>query len=420
MKAAIIGYGKSGAAASRLLKLKGYKEIEIFDDKNENYKNISEYKDEYNEVVVSPGIDLNKYKNISGNITSEIELAYNHMDKNAKIIGITGTNGKSTTTFLTAQILNNAGVKACACGNIGYPFGEAVLDKADTEVYVIELSSFQIELLKRFKAAAGCIINVTQDHLDRYGTMDKYYEAKLLLLNFIDKKGLFVTNTDTVIVNKAILYDFQARYIDDNFKSFPKLSGNILDFGKFNVDLSKYKLFGKHNITNLSFALTMADKVCDFKDDVTNLIENLTSMPHRTELVAEINGVRWINDSKATNVDSVYTALVSMKKPAVLLIGGRDKKSDYKPLVDLINKNISKVCYFGEAADLIKNQISSLLKDVEEESYDSLKNCVKALAKDTASGTTVLLSPACTSFDEFKSYEDRGVKFKEYVLEYTK
>lgn len=418
MKAAIIGYGKSGAAASRLLKLKGYEKIEIFDDKNENYKNISEYKDEYDEVVVSPGIDLNKYKNISGNITSEIELAYNHMDKNAKIIGITGTNGKSTTTFLTAQILNNAGVKACACGNIGYPFGEAVLDKADTEVYVIELSSFQIELLKRFKAVAGCIINVTQDHLDRYGTMDKYYEAKLLLLNFIDKKGLFVTNTDTVIVNKAILYDFQARYIDDNFKSFPKLNGNILDFGKFNVDLSKYKLFGKHNITNLSFALTMADKVCDFKDDVTNLIENLTSMPHRTELVAEINGVRWINDSKATNVDSVYTALVSMKKPAILLIGGRDKKSDYRPLADLINQNISKICYFGEAADLIKSQLSPLLKGVEEESYKSLKECVKDLA-EKEKDITILLSPACTSFDEFKSYEDRGYKFKDYILEYT-
>ena len=368
MKAAIIGYGKSGAAASRLLKLKGYEKIEIFDDKNENYKNISEYKDEYDEVVVSPGIDLNKYKNISGNITSEVELAYNQMDKNAKIIGITGTNGKSTTTFLTAQILNNAGVKACACGNIGYPFGEAVLDKADTEVYVIELSSFQIELLKRFKAVAGCIINVTQDHLDRYGSMDKYYEAKLLLLNFIDKKGLFVTNTDTKIVNKAILYDFQARYIDDSFKSYPKLNNNILDFGKYIVDLSKYKLFGKHNITNLSFALTMADKVCSFEGDITNLIENLTSMPHRTELAAEINGVKWINDSKATNVDSVYTALQSIEKPSILLIGGRDKKSDYKPLVDLINKNISKVCYFGEAADLIKIamiQIQDFLKDYQ-------------------------------------------------------
>ncbi len=418
MKAAIIGYGKSGAAAEKLLKIKGYQEIEIFDDKNENYKNISEYKDEYDEVVVSPGIDLSKYKNICGNITSEVELAYNQMDKNAKIIAITGTNGKSTTTFLTAQILNNAGVKACACGNIGYPFGEAVLDKADTEVYVIELSSFQIELLKRFKAVAGCIINVTQDHLDRYGSMDKYYEAKLLLLNFIEKKGLFVTNTDTKIVNKAILYDFQARYIDDSFKSYPKLNNNILDFGKYIVDLSKYKLFGKHNITNLSFALTMADKVCSFEGDITNLIENLTSMPHRTELVAEINGVKWINDSKATNVDSVYTALISMKKPAILLIGGRDKKSDYTPLADLINKNISKICYFGEAADLIKGQLSPLLQGVLEESYSSLKECVNALAK-REKDITVLLSPACTSFDEFKSYEDRGYRFKEYVLEFT-
>ena len=391
MKAAIIGYGKSGAAAEKLLKIKGYQEIEIFDDKNENYKNISEYKDEYDEVVVSPGIDLSKYKNICGNITSEVELAYNQMDKNAKIIAITGTNGKSTTTFLTAQILNNAGVKACACGNIGYPFGKAV---------------------------AGCIINVTQDHLDRYGSMDKYYEAKLLLLNFIEKKGLFVTNTDTKIVNKAILYDFQARYIDDSFKSYPKLNNNILDFGKYIVDLSKYKLFGKHNITNLSFALTMADKVCSFEGDITNLIENLTSMPHRTELVAEINGVKWINDSKATNVDSVYTALISMKKPAILLIGGRDKKSDYTPLADLINKNISKICYFGEAADLIKGQLSPLLQGVLEESYSSLKECVNALAK-REKDITVLLSPACTSFDEFKSYEDRGYRFKEYVLEFT-
>ena len=418
MKAAIIGYGKSGAAAEKLLKIKGYQEIEIFDDKNENYKNISEYKDEYDEVVVSPGIDLNKYKNISGNITSEVELAYNQMDKNAKIIAITGTNGKSTTTFLTAQILNNAGVKACACGNIGYPFGDAVLEKKDTEVFVIELSSFQIELLKRFKAVAGCIINVTQDHLDRYGSMDKYYEAKLLLLNFNEKKGLFVTNTDTKIVNKAILYDFQARYIDDSFKSYPKLNNNILDFGKYIVDLSKYKLFGKHNITNLSFALTMADKVCSFEGDITNLIENLTSMPHRTELVAEINGVKWINDSKATNVDSVYTALISMKKPAILLIGGRDKKSDYTPLADLINKNISKICYFGEAAGLIKGQLSPLLQGVLEESYSSLKECVNALAK-REKDITVLLSPACTSFDEFKSYEDRGYRFKEYVLEFT-
>lgn len=419
MKAAIIGYGKSGAAAENLLKLKGINNIDIFDDKAEQYKNISEYKNTYDMVVVSPGIDLKKYPNISGNITSEIELAYEVMDKNAKIIAITGTNGKSTTTHLTAQILNSAGIKAAACGNIGYPFAKAVLDK-DIKVFVIELSSFQIELLKNFNAVSGCIINVTQDHLDRYGTMEKYYEAKLMLLNFIDKNGVFITNTDEKIRHAVEKHNIETKYIDDDLKVFPKYDGNILDFGKFKADTSKYKLFGKHNLINLSFALLLADKVCDFKGDVSNLLEDLTSMPHRTELAAEVNGVKWINDSKATNVDSVYTALKSVEKPSILLIGGRDKKSDYSPLAELINKNISKICYFGEAADLIKNQLSPLLKGVEEESYDSLKNCVKILAGKTQPGTTVLLSPACTSFDEFKSYEDRGVKFKEYVLEYTK
>ncbi len=419
MKAAIIGYGKSGAAAEKLLRLKGYANIDIFDDKAEQYANIAEYKNEYDLTCVSPGIDLNKYTNISGNITSEIELACEIMNKNAKIIAITGTNGKSTTTHLTAQIINNAGKKAVECGNIGYPYGMAVLEQG-ADVYVIELSSFQIELLKNFNAVSGCIINVTQDHLDRYGTMEKYYAAKLMLLNFIDKNGLFVTNTDEIIKAEVIRHNTAAKYIDNDLAVYPKYLGSILDFGKFSADTSKFKLFGKHNLINLSYALTMADKVCDFKGDVSYLLENLTSMPHRTELTAEINGIKWINDSKATNVDSVYTALQSIERPSVLLIGGRDKKSDYKPLADLINKNISKVCYFGEAADLIKRQISSFLKDVEEESYNSLKECVKTLAKNTKSGTTVLLSPACTSFDEFKSYEDRGVKFKEYVLEYTK
>ncbi len=419
MKAAIIGYGKSGAAAEKLLRLKGFANIDIFDDKAEQYANIAEYKNEYDLTCVSPGIDLNKYTNISGNITSEIELACEIMNKNAKIIAITGTNGKSTTTHLTAQIINNAGKKAVECGNIGYPYGMAVLEQG-ADVYVIELSSFQIELLKNFNAVSGCIINVTQDHLDRYGTMEKYYAAKLMLLNFIDKNGLFVTNTDEIIKAEVIKHNTAAKYIDNDLAVYPKYLGSILDFGKFSADTSKFKLFGKHNLINLSYALTMADKVCDFKGDVSYLLENLTSMPHRTELTAEINGIKWINDSKATNVDSVYTALQSIERPSVLLIGGRDKKSDYKPLADLINKNISKVCYFGEAADLIKRQISSFLKDVEEESYNSLKECVKTLAKNTKSGTTVLLSPACTSFDEFKSYEDRGVKFKEYVLEYTK
>ena len=149
----------------------------------------------------------------------------------------------------------------------------AVLEK-DADVYVIELSSFQIELLKKFNAVSGCIINVTQDHLDRYKTMDKYYKAKLMLLDFIDKDGLFVTNTDEIIKAEVQKHNIKTTYIDDDLINYPKYNGKILDFGKFKIDTSKFKLFGKHNLINLSYALTMADKVCDFKGDVSDLLEN--------------------------------------------------------------------------------------------------------------------------------------------------
>lgn len=418
MKVAIIGCGKSGRAAEELFKIDNVEQIDKFDDKDNSLPNISEYSGGYDITLVSPGIDRSKYSNLPENVTSEIETAYKHMRKDAHIIGITGTNGKSTTTHLTAQIINRAGIKAAACGNIGYPFAEAVLDK-DTKVFVIELSSFQIELLNEFNIEAGCIINVTQDHLDRYGVMDKYYEAKLKMLDFIGKDGLFVANTDNIIQERAKKYNFELKTIDDNFEKYPVLEGSILKFENFYVDTKEYGLFGHHNLINLAFSLQLADKICHFSGDVTSLIKGLSGMPHRTEFVAEINGVKWINDSKATNVDSVYTALLSMKKPSVLLLGGRDKKSDYKPLAELINKNVSEVCYFGEAGDLIKGQLSSLLNGVAESSYKSLELCVSDLSKRVKSGSTVILSPACTSFDEFKSYEDRGIKFGEYVKKYA-
>ena len=419
MKAAIIGYGKSGETSKKLLEHKGFTHIDIYDDKKENCTKILDYKNIYDITVVSPGVDRSKYKNIPEKVSSEVELAYEIMDKRAKIIGITGTNGKSTTTHLTAQILNNAGIKAKACGNIGYPFGEAVFDK-DIEVFVIELSSFQIELLNILQIDAGCIINVSQDHLDRYGLMENYYSAKLKLLHHIKKDGRFVSADDVNIINQSILHKFEAKYIDSKLSAYPMLDKYILRFGvKYSVDINKFLLFGHHNLINLSFALTLADKICDFKGDITYILEGLSSMPHRTEKIGVIKGVTWINDSKATNVDSVYTALKSVSKPATLLIGGRDKKSDYTPLIELINNNVSRICYFGEAASIIETQLSKKLKDVKEEKYLTLKECVKNLSLNVSSGETVLLSPACTSFDEFESYEDRGRKFKEYVLSFT-
>ncbi len=416
MKAAIIGYGKSGKSALNLLKMKGINQIDIFDNnKDLHSKPIKEYKNEYDIVVVSPGIDISKYENIKGNITSEVELAFEYI-KERKIIAITGTNGKSTTTYLTAQILNNMGIKAIACGNIGYPFGEAILNN-DIEVFVLELSSFQIELLNKFQVDSACIINITPDHLDRYGNIENYKLSKLHLLKFIKENGLFVTGKDTE--NEKVNNSINKVIIDENLEKYPKINKNILNFSDFYVDLSKFNLFGKHNIVNLSFALSLINGIKKLNDDITKYIENLTSMAHRTELAGNYNNVTWINDSKATNVDSVLTALESIRKPSYLLLGGRDKKSDYRVLKDLINKNVSMVCYFGEAANIISNQLSSLI-NVDEENFKSLEDAVKYCALNAESGSTVLLSPACTSFDEFKSFEDRGEKFISYIEKYVR
>lgn len=418
MKAAVLGFGKSGKSAFKLLKKLGYENIDIFDDgKDSRYPGIDTYKDIYSKTVVSPGVDVNRRPNIPQKITSEAELAFEAMNDDAKIVAVTGTNGKSTTTHLTAQILNNAGVKAVACGNIGFPFGEAVEDQS-VKVFVVELSSFQIELLNRFRSEAACVINVTQDHLDRYGTMDNYYEAKLKLLKFITNDGLFFAGVDKKIKTFADNYKFLSKYIDNNLAVYPKLKNKVLDFGSFTVDTFYFNLYGRHNLINLSFALGLASGIAKFEGDVTEYIKDLTGMPHRTALVGIYNGVSYINDSKGTNVDSVVTALESAIKPTYLLIGGRDKKSDYTTLAPLINKSVKRVCYFGEAAGLIKSQLSPII-NAEESSFEHLEEAVKFCTETAEEGATVLLSPACTSFDEFENYEDRGDKFAAFVKKYA-
>lgn len=414
MNAAIIGYGKSGVAAEKLLKLKGIEAIDIYDGNLAlGFKAIEDFRDGYDITVISPGVDRAKYKNLPSSVMSEIELAYEFMPDGAEILAVTGTNGKSTTTHLTAQILNNMGVKAAACGNIGLPFAEAVLDDT-VRVFVIELSSFQTELLDNFEAASACIINVTPDHLDRYCSMDKYYGAKLRLMKFVKDGGLFICGPDKKIITEASRYRFRTVTVDGTFKDYPRLCGNLLDFGSFRSDLSKFSLFGRHNALNLAFALLLASSVKEMQGDVTPYVENLNGMPHRTELAGVFNGVSWINDSKGTNVDSVATALSSLKKPSWLLMGGRDKKSDYTVLKDLINEGVTGLCYFGEAAPVIKSQLSGLV-NVREESFASLEDAVKFCAAEAVPGATVLLSPGCSSFDEFKNYEDRGEKFVSYV-----
>ncbi len=413
-KAAIIGYGKSGKAAHKLLEKEGYTNVDIYDaNESLGYKSLSDYTDIYDKTIVSPGIDLREYENISCKVDSEIELAYRHIKQGAKVImAITGTNGKSTTTHLLSQILNNCGQNAVACGNIGLPFAEAVLN-SDADVFALELSSFQLDLLNEFSVLAGAITNVTQDHLDRYGSMQNYYNSKLKIMDFIKEDGLLVADEDNVMIERA-----KDKPFDKMFISNAVIVDGVLDFGKFFVKLDGFNLFGMHNVLNLKYALILADKVMDFQGDVSHVLIGIQSMPHRTEVVATYDGVTYINDSKGTNVDSVLTALRSVKKPSVLMLGGRDKNSDFTPLVELIEKNVSEVIYFGEAREIIKSQLGDKITAQQTE-IKTLQNAVRYCSECTRAGTTVLLSPACTSFDEFKSFEHRGEMFAKYVHEYA-
>jgi UDP-N-acetylmuramoylalanine--D-glutamate ligase len=420
--AAIIGYGKSGAAAARILKLQGYDSIDLFDDRKEGCKLFSEYADNYDMTVISPGVPLNLLPVVPAVYTSEIDLAYSELPVNSKVLGVTGTNGKSTVTHLAAQILNNAGVSAVACGNIGYPFADAVLDKP-ADVYVVELSSFQIELLKDLRLAGATLINITPDHLDRYASYDEYVAAKLRIIDFIEPDGAFIADPDPLVVNKVLRAPYAVHYVDKELKGWPELQGSKLVFSGngFYVDTAEFKLFGWHNLINLSFALGLASTVLQDDDkklarNATHVIAGLTGMPHRTETVLVHKGVTWINDSKATNVDSTLIALKGCQQPTIVMLGGKDKNSDYTALVAELDRAASLVIAFGGAADIIMKQLAGKLKCPLVKAA-KLRNAVEMAYKEAKENSTVLLSPACASFDEFNNFEERGHRFAEYVKE---
>jgi UDP-N-acetylmuramoylalanine--D-glutamate ligase len=413
MKVAILGYGKSGKTAEKLLKISNITHIDIYDDKIKEYKPIKAFDEKnYDIVVVSPGIDIFSFNISKEKLTSELDLAYSFIS-DKKILGITGTNGKSTTTYLTAEILKNAGYKADFCGNIGRTVGDLYLDK-DPDIYVIEVSSFQIDLLKEFRFDALAITNITPDHLDRYKTMEKYILSKRRVEEFTKGK-LFLEKNEW----NRYFYDIKnIVFVDPEMKNSPKLEKNILSFGDFYVDIGKYKLFGFHNVLNLAFALLLANEVASFSGDISHLIENLNALEHRCEFVAEINGVKYINDSKGTNVDSTLTALKSSNYPTTLILGGKDKDGDFTTLTDEINKKTSLVICCGAAGNKIYNSLKGKIKP-KIVKVERLKDALLYAYNETKEGV-VLFSPACASFDEFNNFEERGRFFKQWVYELRK
>ena len=372
-------------------------------------------------IVTSPGIpphapifDLIKKHNIE--IISEIDVAYLETDK--PFICITGTNGKTTTTKLLSEIFQNAGYNAPPCGNIGYPPTDRLNDNLD--YFITEISSFQIEYSKYLRPFISCFINFTPDHIDWHGSVEAYFEAKLSLFNDKNASEWAVLNSKDEKI-KPIIENFPKERLvtfseeRDNICLFVENGEIIYKSDGIKESIAKtsdIKIFGEHNYENIMAAVGIS-KIADIKTEtIRKTLHEFDPPEHRIEFVAEIDGIKYYNDSKATNCDATICALKAFKEPVVLIAGGRDKGTDLSEFVELVKKNVNAVILIGEATDRFLNA----LKNEEYSSIFISKTLEDAIDKaaELKSGD-VLLSPACASFDMFKNYEERGKAFKEYV-----
>ena len=436
----ILGGGESGIGAALLGKQKGYN---VFvSDKSEistNYKEVLLHNKisfeenmhteskilNANVVVKSPGIPdtvplILKLKENSIPIISEIEFAAQFTD--ATIIGITGSNGKTTTTLLLHHILKNANFNVGIAGNIGDSFAKQVAQQS-YDSFVLELSSFQLDGIKSFNSHIAILINITPDHLDRYEyDFNKYVEAKFKITkNQKETDYLIYDADDRAIINwlnknktKAKLVpfsiekelDYGAYLIDNNI---------IININKekFTMPLSTLSLKGKHNTKNAMAATMAAQLLKARKQVVKESLENFEGAEHRLENVAKIKGVEYINDSKATNINATYYALECMDKTTVWIVGGVDKGNDYNDLLPLVREKVKAIVCLGVDNDKIKETFNNVVDIIVETA--GAEEAEKVCHKLAERGETVLLSPACASFDLFENYEDRGRQFKKAV-----
>jgi len=438
-KIVILGAGESGAGAAVLAKKEGfdvfvsdmsaikprYKEmldthgIEWEEGQHTEEKILSA-----DEIIKSPGIPdtapmIQKVKAANIPIISEIEFAGRYTD--AKMICITGSNGKTTTTSLIYHIFKQAGYDAGLAGNIGNSLALQVAEQPH-EYYIIELSSFQLDNMYDFRANIAILLNITPDHLDRYDfKMQNYVDAKMRIIQNQTADDAFIYwNDDPIISRELEKYDIKA--VKCPFSEL-KEKGSIayIEEGQytieyptpFNMEQEQLSLTGRHNIYN-SLAAGIASNIAGIKKDVIR--QSLSDFPgveHRLEYVAMVRGVRYVNDSKATNVDACWYALDSQKQKVVLIVGGKDKGNDYAPLFDLVKEKCVALVYLGADNAKLHESFDHLGLPVRD--THSMKDCVRACYELAEPGTTVLLSPCCASFDLFKNMEDRGEQFKEAV-----
>lgn len=436
---AIIGAGESGVGTAILALKMGWK-VFISDlglIKSEFQKKLNQLGVDWEQgkhdgkrilaadiVVKSPGIPDNTpliiaLKNKGVPIISEIEFAGYYCK--AKTICITGSNGKTTTSLWTHHILRKAGLNVGLAGNIGHSFAKQVAEN-DFDHYVLEISSFQLDDMFDFKADIAILMNITPDHLDRYNyEMQNYVDSKFRILQNQTEENWFIYNQDDPIISAEIkkrklnmkLVPFSIKN-DVSFGGYATKENIILNLNKqFNMSIHELALKGKHNTQN-ALAASLASRILEIrKDIVRESLQDFTNVEHRLEFVAKVNGIEFINDSKATNVNSTWFALESMEKPVVWVVGGIDKGNDYSELTLLVKDKVKAIICLGlenqKIIDAFKGTVDTI---VEAKSATEAVALGYRIAKKEE---IVLLSPACSSFDLFENYEDRGNQFKRAV-----
>jgi len=428
---AVLGAGLSGAAAALLLKAEGAN-VTVLDSADENKllkstidnlraQNIrvicgpaaDQDSGKYDFVVASPGIDpasalAQNFSSRKIDIIGELELGWRSGE--TPVIAVTGTNGKTTTTEMLAQMLNDCGQKTIACGNIGKPLSEVAREKTKYDVLTVEVSSFQLETIRTFHPSIALWLNFAPDHLDRYRSVGEYRAAKLRLFEN-------QTADDVAIVNAVeSLPELRARKVTfsayTNRADFRLAEGAIVFENKPVLRLNQTKLRGSHNIENLMATLAAGHaRGLAFEKMVPPLCA-YEPRPHRCEFVRQIGGVDYINDSKATNLDAVEKALLAQTKPVVLIAGGKDKGFTFEPLRKLVKEKVRSTILIGEMADRIARDWGGAVKT---ELATSLADAVDRAHATAKSGEVVLFSPGTSSFDMFKSYADRGDQFRALV-----
>lgn len=430
---AILGAGESGVSAARLAAREGYAvfvsdagpgraeflaELVAAGVEYETGRHTTERIYAADEVVKSPGIPdtvplVRELRRRGTPVISEIELAWRHRPAGCRIVGITGSNGKTTTTMLTHHLLVAGGVNALAGGNLGDSFARLLLDHPPADVYVLELSSFQLDTMADFRPEVGAVLNVTPDHLDRYDyDLDKYADSKLSIADRMTPADSLLLLADGTTIAPALRRQTNTQF-SVSYVQPEDVKDGVVSVDGADYDLSGTQLRGRHNALNAAFALRIARALGVGEEALRLALAGFRPAPHRMEVVPTTDGRRWINDSKATNVDATFFALEAMDGPTVWIAGGTDKGNDYDVLRPLVRDHVHTLICMGVDNEKLRAAFAD--SGVYLLECGSAQAAVVFAHHRAKKGDTILLSPCCASFDLFKNYIDRGDQFRAAV-----